>query len=488
MTPTSIQAMLPVATWLAAALLCLLLEAAGTPVGARKRGARTHLPWVLALAGAVVVTATVLAWPSAVTPAMSASGLVFDRQGLLATALIAVLVVFAHLAAAPGLRAMDEDRGEMSAAYAVLGAALSLFAVAADLLALTAAVVLGACATSLLAAPDRDGPHGIEAATKAVIGAGVLLVLFSLAIVFTWAASGATGLAALGGALSTAPALAIFGAGLVLVALAILLGAVPLHQSAVDVAHGAAPAASSLLVGGALVAGGAATLRFADAVVSAGGSGQMATAWAVLSVLTLVGAPVAALDQSRVVRVVAYLTLLPCGVLLAAVAAAVAEPSAAVGAWRAGMAAVLTGGLGVTAALLGVAVPRLDPASTWEDWAGFGRRRPVLAALLVYALGALAGLPGTVGFGARLDVARAAFHAQLDVLGLVVIASAAVGASPIVRLALFFFAKEPPPRAERAPPPGGVLLVVAFALLVVAGAALAMRPGVVDALVAAARR
>lgn len=487
MTPTTLQAVLPGAVWLVAGLLCLLLEAAGTPVGARKRGNRTHLPFIVALAGAIVVAHAVLAWGPAVTPAMSATGLVFDRPGLLSSALIAILVVVAHFAAVPGLRAIDEERGEMSAAFAVFGAALSLFVVAADLVVILAALVLAVSALSLLSAPDRDGPHGIEAATKAVVGAGLLLVLLGLGVVFAWAAAGETSLPALGHALQASPALATVAGGLVLVSLAVLLGAVPLHQAAVDVAHGAAPAASALLSGGILVAGGAATLRFVDALVLGGGSEQISTTWAALAVLTLAGAPIAALDQSRVFRVVAYLTLLPGGVLLAAAAAGVADPPSSSGAWIAGAGALVTGALGAAAALLGVAVPGLDASSTWEDWSGFGRRRPVMAALLAYALGTLAGVPGTVGFGARLDVARAAFDANLDVLGLVVIASAAVGAGPLVRLALFLFAKEPPQRSERRLR-SGTFLLVAFAVLVLTTAALAIWPGLVDELVSAARR
>src|SRR5207244_2499980 len=115
---TVLQAIFAPALWLSAALLCLLLEAAGTPVGARKRGARTHLPWVIALAGAVIVAYAVVSWATA--PASPATGapVLFDRAGLLSSAVLAILVVAAHTAAVPALRITDEERGEMSAAFA----------------------------------------------------------------------------------------------------------------------------------------------------------------------------------------------------------------------------------------------------------------------------------------------------------------------------------------------------------------------------------
>jgi NADH:ubiquinone oxidoreductase subunit 2 (subunit N) len=123
-----------------------------------------------------------------------------------------------------------------------------------------------------------------------------------------------------------------------------------------------------------------------------------------------------------------------------------------------------------------------------------------MAALLVYALGTVAGIPGTVGFDARLDVARAAVDAGLDLLGLIVVASAAAGAAPLVRLALFFFAKDPPAARTRPAAASGQaaqagrgwgafdLLVPAFAVLVIAAAVLALWPAPFEELLRSARR
>jgi NADH-quinone oxidoreductase subunit N len=486
MTPTTLHAIFAPAAWLAAALLCLLLEAAGTPVGWRKRGARTHLPWILALAGAVVVAQAVSSWADAGTPAMSATGLVFDRWALLSSSLIAILVPLAHLAATPGLRALDEERGEMSAAFAVFGAAWSLMAVASDVIVLAAALVLGVASTSLLLAPDREGPHGIEAATKLVVGAGVVLVLLALAALFGWTACGDTNLLAIARAVASSPSLAGTAVVLIVVALALLLGVVPLHQTFVDVAQGAAPESSSLVASTTLAAAGAAVLHLVDGLPAAFAGAPLAETWALLAVLTLVGAPIAALDQSRVGRAIGYLAVLPAGTLFAVAAGAAADADVATAAWRAGASTILIGAVAVAAALLGAAAPRFDAAATWETWAGFGRNRPVVAALLLYVLGVLAGVPGTAGFDARLAIARVLVDAHLDLLAIIVVASAAVGAAPVVRFALFAFAKEPPPRVARAPDVPAI--VVTFALLVGACVAVALLPSTLEQLVAAARR
>lgn len=498
MTPTTLAALVPASTWLAAALLCMLLEAAGTPVGFRKRGERPHLQWIIALAGTVVVARVIASWATAGVWASSASGLAFDRAGLIACGLVAVVVVAAHFAAVPALRALDEERGEMSAAFAVLAAALSIVAVATDVVVVGAGLTLAAVTLALLAAPDRDGPHGIEAATKGVVGAGLVLVLLALVTVFATAATGETTFASLGRATAEHIPLAGVAMALLVVALGVVIGAVPLHQVYVDVAHGSSSAAGSALAAGALISGAAVLSRFVDGLTVAWSNvpgtsldsplPELALAWSALAALTLAGAPIAALDQSRIGRVAAYLVAVPGGVVLAAAAAAVADPTSSLAAARAALTATTAGALGVAAALLGVAVPRLAPSSTWEDWAGFGRKRPVIAGLLLYALGTVAGVPGTLGFDARLDTARACFDAHLDVLGLVVVASAALGAAPLVRLALFLYAKDPPPRRERPADQRGNLLVAAFAVLVVTSAALAIWPAALDELVRAARR
>lgn len=478
MSPTS-EPLLPAATWLVAAALCLLLEAAGTPVGARKRGARPHLPWVIGLAGVAVVVENALRWSAMATDTRVAGGLVLDRTGLVVTALIGVLVAVCHAAAAPALREMDEERGEMSACWAVFGAAMSLLCVAADLLAVGAALVLAVASMSLLAAPDRDGAHGIEAAAKVVVGLGVVGAFLAIAVVLSWTSTDGSTFAGLQQGLEASAPGALQAVGVVLVALTLLLGAVPLHQATVDLAHGASPSAAAAFSGAVILAVGTVLARLADRTE---GHVGLSSACAGVALLTLIGAPVAALDQARVARAAAYLTVLPGALLFAAAASDFAQPS--VDASGAMLQALVTGAWAATAAILGVAVPAMDPSSTWEDWAGFGRKRPVVAALLVYALGSLAGVPGTMGFTARLDVAQVAFAAGLDALGLAVVSSAAVGAAPIVRLALFLFAKEPPPRPARPASFEVPLQLLVFVGFVAVMVALVLWPSLLDALVA----
>ncbi|OGQ10755.1 MAG: hypothetical protein A2138_25995 [Deltaproteobacteria bacterium RBG_16_71_12] len=373
----------------------------------------------------------------------------------------------------------------------MIGAALSIACITVDLVVLAAALAVAAAAQSLLCAPDREGPHGIEAATKGIVGAGLVLVLLAVGATFAWVGAGGTGFVALGKALAIGAPGAGLAAATVIVVLALIMGAVPFQQCFVDVAHGASTSSAGLLSGGMLVVGATEAIRLLDGVVGADGDGLLSRTFAVLAALTLIGAPVASLDQTRIGRVVAYLAVLPGGVVLAALGAgALAEGGVAdAGAVRAALMALLSGGLGCAAALLGVAIPRLNPSSTWEDWSGFGRTRPVMAAFLVYALGTLAGVPGTVGFTARLEAARALFAARLDWLGLVVVASAALGAAPIVRLALFLFAKDVPSAqgSARDAPLGG-LLVGTFAALVVGCGVLEAWPGLLDELVLQARR
>lgn len=483
-----VNALLPAFTWLVAALLCLLLEAAGTPVGARKRGDRRHLPWVVGLGGLAVVLEAAVRWSQLAERVEGAHGVVLDRTGLFATALSAVLVVAGHSAATPSLRTMDEERGEMSAAFAVLGAAASVLCVASSVIPMVAALVLWVSVAGLLVAPDRDGPHGIEAAAKTVVGVGVVVLLLALAVLFGFAGSSTQSSdtssvwRALGPVAASLPA-----ASAVWIALALLVGAVPLHQASVDRTHGASPAAAALSAGIGTLAFGCIAVRLIE-VERAAPSPWLADGGAALALMTLVGGPIAALDQPRVARVVAYLAVLPGGLMFAVVGSALGHPTL-LEVQTAILTSATAGALAVVAAVVGLAVPALDPSSTWEDWSGFGRRRPVMAALFIYALGALVGVPGTVGFVARLDVARAAFRAGADGLGLVVVASIALGAAPIVRLALFLYAKDSPRRVAsgRPAPAAGTALLAVFVVLVVVMVGLAAWPPALEALLISTR-
>lgn len=450
------SAFLPSAVLVGGALFCLLLEAVGAPPGSRKRLERVHLAWL--------VGGTCLGAGFAARGAWQQGAL--DATSLVGVLTLLALVAVTHVAAGRFLRSIDEERGELSAAYLLFGAGMCAVASSTHSLVVCAGLVLAGVAGAFLSAPDRDGPHGIEAAARLVVSVGVLLTLGVLAATFAALASGSVDLTALAGA--TSPA-ARTGEALVLVLVAVLAGSAPLHQRFIDITHGAASSATGLLAAGGLVGGGALAVRLVDVAPAT----RLQEALSLLALVSLVGLPLAALAQVRVGRLVGYLAAAQVGAPLAALASS----DAGHGQGEA-MAAIVVGAGAAGAALLGVTLATRHPAATWEDWSGFGRNRPVVAALFLYALANCAGIPGTAGFLTRLSAARIAFSHGDDLLGLACVGGIAFAAAPVVRLALFLFAKT----ATSSRQSDAGTLALGFVSLVAASAGLAAVPGLLDVL------
>jgi NADH-quinone oxidoreductase subunit N len=89
-------------------------------------------------------------------------------------------------------------------------------------------------------------------------------------------------------------------------------------------------------------------------------------------------------------------------------------------------------------------------AVSYEDLAGLGRRKPMLALPFILAILSLMGFPPTAGFFAKYYVFAAAVHAGGGMVWLAVLGAltSAVGAYYYLRVLVFMFMREP---AEGAP-------------------------------------
>jgi NADH-quinone oxidoreductase subunit N len=419
------------------AVLCLLFEAAGTPLGARKRGRRTHIA-LLALATCVAVLLQVAAtWGEAAVPTTGFGGtLAFDAIGQLATAGVALLVALVIGAAVPGLRETNADHGDAYALLLLAAAGLSVLVVATDLLALAGAACLITAAFAALCALDRDAAQGAEAAVKLVQDAGLAFVVVTFGAALRYGATGGTTLCLQS---PEASGLATLAAALVGVVVLGTLAATPLHMTRVDVVQGSPPFVGGFIGAAGIFGGGVLTLRWLSSCAGSLPDGFLAVLTGV-AVLSLIVPPLAALDQTRVPRVAAHLVCAQAGpVLVGAIALRDGQGSGPA------LIAVAAGAIASVGAV--VALSFLEraghEASTWERWSGAGRLHPLFALALLWLWASLAGVPGTAGFAARVVVAQAAFAAGQDLLGLLAVVAPALAVAPVLRLAIFLFAKEP---------------------------------------------
>jgi len=99
-----------------------------------------------------------------------------------------------------------------------------------------------------------------------------------------------------------------------------------------------------------------------------------------------------------------------------------------------------------------------------EDYAGLGRRSPLLAAILTIFLLSLIGIPITGGFFAKFYVFSAALQANLVWLTIIGVLNSAVGAYYYLRIIVVMYMKEPKEETPLAPIPLGLSGALAISL------------------------
>jgi NADH-quinone oxidoreductase subunit N len=98
---------------------------------------------------------------------------------------------------------------------------------------------------------------------------------------------------------------------------------------------------------------------------------------------------------------------------------------------------------------------------TLEDYAGLGRRSPVLAATLTFFLMSLIGIPVTGGFFAKFYVLTAALKSNLVGLALILVLNSAIGAYYYLRIIVMMYMQEPRGDIPVAPLPAAAAIAVA---------------------------
>ena len=78
-----------------------------------------------------------------------------------------------------------------------------------------------------------------------------------------------------------------------------------------------------------------------------------------------------------------------------------------------------------------------------EGFAGMGRRAPVLALILAFALISLTGIPPTVGFFAKLYILLASVDAGLEWLAVIIVLNAALAAFYYLRVVVAMYMTAP---------------------------------------------
>ena len=298
----------------------------------------------------------------------------------------------------------------------------------------------------MVAMAREDGRAGEAAMKYFVLGAlasGFLLYGMSL----LYAATGTLHLDELAlrleaGAVGRVP---LLGMLLMLAGAAFKLGAAPFHMWLPDVYDGAALPAAAYLAAAPKIAGLLLLLRlFGD------GLPALAADWSVLmlalGLLSLGLGNLAAIAQTRIRRMLAYSAIAHAGFVFLALFAATPRGMAAAVFYAAVYALMAAGSFGL---LLVLGARREFEAIA--DCKGLNRSHPGLALMLLILMFAMAGVPLTAGFYAKLYVLQAVVDAGWWPVAAAAVVLTVVGAYYYLRIVWYMYFEEAEPEAAVAP-------------------------------------
>jgi NADH:ubiquinone oxidoreductase subunit 2 (subunit N) len=259
-----------------------------------------------------------------------------------------------------------------------------------------------------------------EAGRKAEIGLKLCMIalLIFLLFLFSWLFNQAE--------LLSPENLGIFPLALAALAIA---GIPPFHIAHVDCASGANPKTAFLLLANSSILSTSLFLKLK----------QSSNLVALVLVFGLLILALRALDQTRIRRCLTYLALgtSPLFSLVLVFGSSALIPR---NAFMIVIFVFLTLTLYILFSAISFLEPELSALATWEDISGLGRKYKLMTFFLLIALATMAGVPGTLGYFAKLSMVNPSLDNPLLTLSLIF--SIALCAASLMRIFVFFYAKE----------------------------------------------
>ncbi|HEX2150505.1 MAG TPA: NADH-quinone oxidoreductase subunit NuoN [Stellaceae bacterium] len=338
---------------------------------------------------------------------------------------------------------------------------MMLMVSANDLIALYLGLELQSLSLYVVASFNRDSVRSTEAGLKYfVLGALASgMLLYGASLIYGFAGTTEfVGLARLFGGGTAPSAGLIIGVVFVTVGLAFKISAVPFHMWTPDVYEGAPTPVTAFFSVAAKIAALALFVRFMIEPF-----GGLLVEWrqvvVFLSVASMVLGAVAAIAQENIKRLMAYSSIGHVGYALIGLAAATPSGIRGVLVY---MAIYLFMNLGTWAVILCMR-QKGQMLESISDLSGLGRTQPGLALALGIFMFALAGIPPTAGFFAKLYIFLAAIDANLVGLAIIGVVASVVGAFYYLRIVKIMYFDEPLIAFDRplAPELKAVLVVTA---------------------------
>jgi len=304
----------------------------------------------------------------------------------------------------------DFDGLRMSTYYGLLllaGAGLIFLVSSNDFLMIFLAIELFGVPSFIVAGYLRHQERSSEAAIKLFLISAFSSAMLVYGIALLYGITGSTSLTQLHenyALLQTMAPLGLLAIFFVLVSFGFKIALVPFHMWVPDVFEGAPKPVAALLSVAPKVAGAAIALRVFNLVLPQSGLGFF-TILAVLAALTMTVGNIIGLQQTNVVRLLAYSSIAHMGYLLLGL----------VGGGELGMTGVYMYGwvylfMNLGAFAVVISLSKSLGSDDLSAYAGLSKRSPILAALLTLFFISLSGIPPTAGFVAKFYVFLSAFQ------------------------------------------------------------------------------
>ena len=346
---------------------------------------------------------------------------------------------------------------------------MCLMSSAVELVLIFIALEISSISTYVLAGFRRRAAISSEASLKYFLLGSFATAFFLYGVALMFGATGSTSISVIAQALRSGPVpvLAYVGIAFMFVGLGFKVAAAPFHIWTPDVYEGAPAPVVGFMSTAPKAAAFAVLLRV---MFESHAPGRLWLVW-VTAALSMTLGNVGALVQQNVKRLLAYSSIAHAGYLLVAFAALPNNGIPAAMFYTASYAAMNVGAFAVVSHLAGAGERNVS----LDDYAGLGRRSPVLAATLTIFLLSLIGIPMTGGFFAKFYVFSAALQANLVGLTIIGVLNSAVGAYYYLRIIVVMYMREA--REELPAIPVSPALGAAIGISIAATLYLGLLPG-----------
>lgn len=341
---------------------------------------------------------------------------------------------------------------------------MALMSSAVELVLIFIALEISSISTYILTGFRLREASSSEASLKYFLLGSFATAFFLYGVALMFGATGSTNIMQISRALqSSAPTLSYAAVALMFVGLGFKIASAPFHVWTPDVYEGAPAPIVGLMSTAPKAAVFAVLLRI---FFQANAPGRFWLIW-VSAALSMTLGNLSALVQSNIKRLLAYSSIAHAGYLLMAFAAAPDIGTSAAMFYTAAYAAMNVGAFAVISHFASFG----ERYVTLEDYAGLGRRSPLLAAMLTIFLLSLIGIPITGGFFAKFYVFSAALKANLVGLTIIAVINSAIAAYYYLRVIVVMYMRESREEAPLAPVPTalGVALAVCLAATIYLG-------------------